>query len=41
MSKIVKFIDSDSGMLVALGLLGWGDGELLISGHQVSVKQDE
>ena len=41
MSKIVEFIDSDSGMLVALGLLGLRDGELLISGHQVSVKQDE
>lgn len=39
-TKIVKFIESKTGMVVARG---WGRGKwgAAISGHKVSVKQDE
>ena len=38
--KIVKFMASKSGMVVARGWWGGGDRKLLTNGHKISIKQD-
>lgn len=44
-SKILKFVDSEKGMVVESrsppGIRGEGNGEFLINEHKVSVKRDE
>ena len=40
-SKIVKLIESEGRMVFTRGWEEGGNGELLISGHKISVMQDE